>query len=321
MLFESLSYVLMVTCFREIFGLFITSGFRSIFKKLGLDTERPWKLIFWVFVLAFAASGIDLLLVLGLEEISGWSGNEEMRFGIYCFRTLLFIVWSLLYFGLKDMKAARDKLIMLSRAESAARDAEVLMLRAQVSPHFLFNAFNTILADIGDSNPKLVSVVMGLSDYFRYSLTNHDEVFVTIGQEYDAICSYLTVEKARFGDELEVDSYLDPSVRDIHVPGIFLQPLVENALKYGHMTSPSPLRLRLHLRPHAHGGLAVEVANSGEWVEHSDRVSANGESGGQGLTVLRRRLELLYPGKHTVEVIQSPENHEVVIRIVLIYEE
>jgi two-component system, LytTR family, sensor kinase len=313
-LYESIGYALLVTVFRESFGFLITSALRIIYLKLGLRTDRPVSLILIVISIAFVCSGLDTLLALWVEHISERTSHEDPLFGIFCFRALLFTVWSLLFFTIRDHMAARKRLAKLLAAESAARDAEILMLRAQVSPHFLFNAFNTILANLHESNSEMIPVVRGLSDYFRYSLANHDSVFVTMGQEFDAIRSYLTVEKARFGDSLEIDCHLDPKLRNMEVPGIFLQPLVENALKFGHKTSPTPLCLRLHVRAELDSGAVVEVSNTGKWIEPSWKRSRR-DPGGQGLTVLRRRLELLYPGNHSIEITHPETEGRVTVRI------
>ncbi|MGJ8642421.1 MAG: sensor histidine kinase [Luteolibacter sp.] len=319
LLFESFSYAILVTVFRESFGFLITSALRSVYLKLGLSTDRPVWLAIIVLCIAFSCSGLDTLIGLGIEQLGGRTENQDPTFGLFAFRALLFSVWSVLYFTIRDLIAARKRLEKLHEAEKAARDAEILMLRAQVSPHFLFNAFNTILAELDERNREMVPVVRGLSDYFRYSLANHDEVFVTMGQEYDAILSYLTVEKARFRDTLIIDCQLDPDFREMKVPGIFLQPLIENALKYGHKTSPTPLILRLNIAPATGGGALVEVSNSGKWIEPSGE-SNRKRTGGQGLSVLRRRLNLLYPGEHSIEILHPKEEEKVTIRIHLPFE-
>lgn len=315
-LYESIAYALLVTVFRESFGFILTSALRYIYCKLGLSVDRPIRLVLFVLCIAFIGSGLDTLLGMWIEYIGGRTKSGDPIFGIFVFRALLFTVWSLLFFSIKDLLAARTRLAKLHAAESAARDAEILMLRAQVSPHFLFNAFNTILADLDERNHEMVPVVRGLSDYFRYSLANHDEVFVTLGQEYDAIMSYLTVEKARFRESLEIDCYLDPDLRNLEVPGIFLQPLIENALKFGHMSSPTPLKLCLHIKVAPDGRAIVEVSNSGKWHEPSEE-RRNKDIGGQGLSVLRRRLDLLYPGRHSLETLHPDDEEQVTIRIFL----
>lgn len=310
--YESLGYAILLSIFREPVGLLLTSAFRPIFRWGNVRADRPLKVAAWAFPLSFAAAGIDLWIGQAIAQLSGHQDSQVL--GPYLFRSLLFLVWSLLYLGVKDLLDARERLLVLSRAETAARDAEILMLRAQVSPHFLFNAFNTILAELDGRNPALVPVVRGLSDYFRYSLANRNDVFVKMKEEYDAMLSYLTVEKARFQESLRLDCEMEPGLENMRVPGIILQPLIENALKYGHMTSPTPLRLRMRVQSAAEGRATVEVANSGRWVERpSPRPSQ--DPGGNGLSILKRRLELLYPENHSLEIHHSPDGDEVVIRI------
>eukprot|EP00903_Cladosiphon_okamuranus_P004075 g4073.t1 len=309
LLYESIGYALLVTVFRESFAFLATSAMRRIYLRLDLHTDRPALPTLIVFCLAFACSGLDTLISFGVEKLGGRTDHSDPVFGLFAFRALLFVVWSILYFTIKDLLASRERLRQLHEAEKAARDAEILMLRAQVSPHFLFNAFNTILAELDGRSPEVVPVVRGLSDYFRYSLSSHNDVLVTMGQEYDAICSYLTVEKARFGDSLEIHCQLDPRLREMKVPGIFLQPIIENALRYGYQTSPTPLVLRLEITATPEGGARVEVSNSGTWIEPSPPSHGQG-TGGQGLSVLKRRLELLYHDAHCMEIIHTDKDDE-----------
>lgn len=319
LLYDSIGYALLVTVFRESFGFLASSVLRLVYLRLQLRTDRPALLTFVVLSLSFFSSGLDALIGFGLEHLAGRTENQDPVFGLFAFRALLFVVWSLLYLTIKDLIAARERLRKLHEAEKAARDAEILMLRAQVSPHFLFNAFNTILAELDGRNPEVVPVVRSLSDYFRYSLSSHDDVFVTMGQEYDAITSYLTVEKARFGDSLEINCELDPRLREMKVPGIFLQPLIENALKYGYKTSPTPLILQLNVSVSPEGGAIVEVSNSGKWIDPSPAPNQEG-TGGQGLSVLKRRLNLLYQGEHSIEILHPETEEKVSIRIHLPFE-
>jgi len=207
---------------------------------------------------------------------------------------------------------SRQRQIELLHAETAARDAEILMLRAQVSPHFLFNAFNAILADLDRRPASLIPVVQGLSDYFRYSLITRQAALVPLGDEFDAMTNYLTVEKARFRESLVVETHIDPSVRSLLVPGIFLQPLVENALKFGHLTSPTPLHLRLWISQTENGGAHVKITNSGHWVPPTTSSEAH-QTGGCGLSNLRKRLLLLYQNENLLQLTTSASETSVTV--------
>ena len=230
------------------------------------------------------------------------SGVKEapVSLGIFCFRTILFFAWSLLYFWVKAWHEARERELRLSRAETRQREAELQMLRAQINPHFLFNALNTVIAGLSREQVVLQSAVQGLADYLRYALAHRNAGRVPLGEEFDAIVNYLTVEKARFGADLQIETLIEEGLRETPVPGVLLQPLVENALKHGWQSTEPPLRLRLLVRRDEAHGVGIEVANTGVWL-NPEETRRHGV-GGAGLENIRRRLELLYPGRHAFEV-------------------
>jgi hypothetical protein len=258
---------------------------------------------------------MDGFHALGLPYNYAIDARPLVRFGgATLFRSVYFGLWSTLYFWCSYRSQARVRREAVEQAERMAREAEILMLRAQVSPHFLFNALNTILAEL-DTNPAgAASIVHNLSDYFRYSLRNRTTPFVPLGEEYDAIVAFLAVEQSRYPDSLRLDCTIDPAARDIRVPGIIMHPLVENALQYGDRTDANPLRLRLRIGRTPDGGAAIEVANSGIWFDRSDP-RLEGDIGGNGLTTLRRRLALLYPGQDCLDI--QTGGGEVSIRLSL----
>lgn len=111
-------------------------------------------------------------------------------------------------------------------------ESEIKLLQAQVNPHFLFNALNTLASVIRRDPEKARSLVQALSDFFRKNLRrNVDEV--TLGEEIDHVNSYLQIELARFPDRLHVHFEIDPVLTQQKLPAFSLQPLVENAIKHG----------------------------------------------------------------------------------------
>ncbi|MCC5835205.1 MAG: histidine kinase [Opitutales bacterium] len=291
----------------------MTSGFRVVFRRLNLHLGQPARLLVWVLPMCFLAALIDLLLGAAFARYLAPAAPIIDPEGLLYFRTLLYCVWSFLYFWIKDNRAARANLLKLAQAESAAREAEVFMLRAQVSPHFLFNAFNTVLANISNRPATASSVVHGLSGYFRYSLNNQRSALVTIGEEFDAMASYLLVEKERFRDSLVIHSSIDPDIRSIRVPGVFLQPILENALQFSMKTSALPRRVAMEVLGAENGGLSIEVSNSGRWVEPQEMDHVDDG----GLAVLRRRLDLLYPGDYRFKVGPNLTGDGVSVRLEL----
>jgi len=118
----------------------------------------------------------------------------------------------------------------------------------------------------------------------------------TLGQEMKMLRAYLDIEQTRWGDLLEVVVDVEAAAGDVKIPSLLLLPLVENALKYGQATTRDRLRVRLaaHLMPD--GGVFIEVANTGHWVEPTERGVV--PSLGIGHENLRQRLQRYYPGAH-----------------------
>jgi len=316
--FGSLWYAIGITLFREPVGFMITCGLRQIYRRMQLGKDRPAQLAVCVLLLGLLGGGLDALLMWLSHPLIRIDQTGHDTLGVFCFRSMLFCCWSVLYFSIREQIAASEQLLNLARARAAAQDAELLMLRAQVAPHFLFNSLNTILAGLERQPLSLAPVVQGLADYFRFTLTNRHDLLIPLGDEFDAIVNYLKVEKARFRDTILIDTHIDPSVRSLAVPGVFLQPLVENALKYGHQTSTTPLRLKVSASVTEDGGAMVEVTNSGCWIEPPPVRDAD-DPGGNGLDILRRRLELLYRGEAKIKIssLSEPDSVTVHVRIPL----
>ena len=293
----------------------LTLGMRVIYRRFLNDQNRYRAIVPVVTVVCLTAgllqTGFLLLFhdIFPLEEEVFFITSVE--FSLFYERTAILVCWSLLYVGIKQMRDGMERELRLSLVESEKRGAELKLLRAQMNPHFLCNSLTTIEARLGKQLPNVRDMVQALADYLHYSLTHRNDDFVPMGEEYDALMGYLTLERARLDGKLNVDCQIDNQARKALVPGIILQPLVENAIKYGRETSPSPLQLRLHVF-RAGPELQMEVSNSGHWIE-TDKNHCT--SGGVGLENLQRRLALLYPGQHRIEITRKEDSVSVRICI------
>ena len=117
-------------------------------------------------------------------------------------------------------------------ADYASR-AELRALRAQINPHFLFNALNAIAGWIRVRPDVADETISQLAEVFRYALNRSQQEWVRLGEELDFVRAYLAVEKARFGEKLELEVTVDAAVESVRIPAMTIQPLVENAIKYG----------------------------------------------------------------------------------------
>ncbi|MGB9780591.1 LytS/YhcK type 5TM receptor domain-containing protein [Caldanaerobacter sp.] len=113
-----------------------------------------------------------------------------------------------------------------------ATEAKLNALQAQINPHFLFNSLNTVISFIR-TNPRIArELLINLSEYFRHNLRNVGK-YITVEEELNNINAYLYIEKARFGDKLNIDQDIDVSILTCYMPSFILQPIVENAVKHG----------------------------------------------------------------------------------------
>ena len=216
--------------------------------------------------------------------------------------------WSLLHLGLQYNTALREQREHALRAEAAARDAQLRMLAYQLNPHFLFNTLNSIRALINEDRERARGMVTALSRYLRYALVDRPLHVALLEEEVASVRGYLAIEQVRFEERLDARVDVEPAALRCEVPAFLLNPLVENALKYGAAgTVGAPLVLRVEARLVEPDRLRLVVENTGQWVtaritSPNARELDDGQPGGVGLANVRARLEALHPGDHRIEI-------------------
>jgi hypothetical protein len=173
-----------------------------------------------------------------------------------------------------------------------ASRAELRALRAQINPHFLFNALNAI-AGLIPENPALADeTVEQLAQVFRYTLRKSEKEWARLDDEVEFAQAYLRVEQARFGARMQVEFDVEPAAEPVPIPAMTIQPLIENAVKHGVGAVAGPARVRLRARV-IDGVLSIEVFDSGPGFRPEMRLDANG-GGGHGLRNVAERLRGYY---------------------------
>lgn len=194
---------------------------------------------------------------------------------------------------------------MLQGREREARElavsAQLAALRAQVNPHFFFNSLNSIAQLISTDPAKAEAFVERLADLFRYVLTRTQAEFVPLAEELEIAAAYLDIERARFGDNLVVQEEVDERARVLLLPGLILQPLIENAVKHGISPKIGGGKVLIRARLDA-GVLTLTVQDTGVGM----RVGESAFDRGVGLRNVRDRLVKLYgpayvPTIHSVD--------------------
>ena len=185
------------------------------------------------------------------------------------------------------------------RQEEQARElrwlasrAELKALRAQINPHFLFNALNAIAGLIQDRPQLADETIEQLAHVFRYTLRKSETEWVRLDEEVEFVTAYLRVEQARFGERLAVRLEIDPATAAIPIPAMSVQPLVENAIKHGVSTveGPGAVSLRTALQGEL---LTVEVSDTGPGFPPGFCCEAAADSG-HGLRNVVARLRGYY---------------------------
>lgn len=187
----------------------------------------------------------------------------------------------------------------LRRSEAAAHEARLQALRAQVSPHFLFNALNSVAALVYTHPREAQDVVLNLAELFRYTLDASRSEHVALADELRAARQYLAIEEARFGERLTVEVDVPASLSQVRLPGMIVQPLVENAVKHGLSTTTGPCTIRVEARPQ-NDHVVLRVTDTGPGFDTTDLNTL--VERGTGLANIRERLRFFFDDEADLRV-------------------
>jgi two-component system LytT family sensor kinase len=228
------------------------------------------------------------------------------------------LVWSALYFGIKYYMLSQEEKQRYLKAISMAHQAQLKMLRYQLNPHFLFNTLNAISTLILDKDTQLANgMVMKLSRFLRYSLDNDPMQQVTVAEEVAALQLYLDIEKVRFGERLTLHFDISGDAERALMPGLLLQPLVENSIKYAVSQSINGGSIAVSASVERDELLLV-VADNGPGLDL--RHGRLPKGGGVGLANTRERLAEIYGDRQSFRLCTTePHGLTISIRIPVSY--
>jgi len=201
---------------------------------------------------------------------------------------LIYAIWVAVYFGIAIQRRRHRAELRQAQLAEALQAAELRLLKAQLNPHFLFNALNGVRALIAGDPAKAQDAVTRLARTLRYTLSSGEENLVTVARELEMVDDYLALESLRLAERLNVVRDIAPAAIMVRIPAMLLQTLVENAIKHG----IAPLKQGGTLRIAAHVAateLVIEVANPRPESGSMDSGSEN-----VGLKNLSERLRLLF---------------------------
>ncbi len=200
-------------------------------------------------------------------------------------RYFFLAAWAALYLAISYAAETREAERRAAAFARAAQDAEIRALRYQVNPHFLFNTLNSLSSLVMIGRPaEAERMIMNLSTFYRTSLSGDPLDDVTLAEEVKLQQLYLDIEAVRFPDRLRTVIDIPDALMNVCVPGLILQPLVENAIKYGVSPAARPVTVSIAARA-ANGLVTIVVADDGKGA-----ASAGEGGGGIGLANVRDRL-------------------------------
>ena len=209
-----------------------------------------------------------------------------------------FAAWSAFYLASLAQAQALGAQRRAALAEAAARAAQVRALRYQVNPHFLFNTLNSLSSLVMTGrNEKAEEMLLALSTFFRTSLSVDASADVTLAEEIDLQRLYLDIEKVRFPSRLRVEIDIPKELESARLPALILQPLVENAIKYGVSPTSEKVTLRIEAQALGDGRFEIIVTNTGHPGAAPAKDYDRTESTGVGLSNVCQRLSARF-GAH-----------------------
>ncbi len=247
--------------------------------------------------LAQAASGLDQ-----------WRQLSDIALGRY----FLLLAWASLYLALLAGAQAKASERREGEFRRAAKASELRSLRYQVNPHFLFNTLNSLSALVMTGKAERAEqMIQTISNFYRYSLADDPTCDVELAEEFELQRHYLEIEQVRFPDRLKTKFDLPSALAQARVPGMLLQPLIENSVKYAVAPSREPVTITLAAKV-ANGRLVVSVSDDGprgkKVAEDPFEMGEKAKPGfGIGLANVRDRLEARFGEEASIH--SGPTEH------------
>jgi len=262
--------------------------------------------------------GIYLALLLMILISSGFAADFVFK-KYFAYQGGLFVAMYFVGFAIvvstaaKLIKKAVRQRLQLQEAESKQLQTELDLLKAQINPHFLFNTLNNLFGMARNQDSATAEGISRLSHLMRYMIHDSQVDRIDLDKEVAQVRRIIELQKLRFSadDDIDIDFLVVGKTDEIQIPPMVLIPFVENAFKHG-ISLDDPSFVHIVLKAQAER-LDFSVKNSA----HGPRSEYTESKAGLGLSNVRRRLELLYPGRHTLKILNTEKVFEVSLSIEL----
>lgn len=284
--------------------------------------QRYWSTVMWTFILFVITGCISAIIGLYVLPplLKAWFHLDPMRYrnpSADFFLSLLAGLRGGITIGgiaaaIKLMKYWYVKEQRNLQLQKENVESQLQLLKAQVHPHFLFNTLNNIYSYTQNTAPVAAKMVTGLSDLLRFILYECNQSLVPLSKELKMIKDYINLEKIRYGNKLELHMDVPDNTHDLHIAPLLLLPLVENSFKHG--TSNMLEQPWVNLQVSLHGNQMHMKLMNGK--ASNDRPQPG--NAGIGIHNVRKRLDLLYPGRHELTITNDEEVFIVNFKVELV---
>lgn len=274
-------------------------------------------LILWIFLITVINRIVGILIInpymVKQLPVIDWSFQETDHYSFFsklthlesfvaAFRGVNMVIWIAL--GIKLFKMWHER-------RQSALEAELSALKAQVHPHFLFNTLNNLYALSLNNSPKSPEVILGLSDILRYMLYECNTEMVSLQKEVLMLQQYMSLEKLRYEDRLDVNLAISGVLQDKQIAPLLLLPFIENAFKHGASEKRGQAWINIDIAV-TETSLRLKVSNGkpDDAIREEDR-----QIGHIGLQNVRKRLDLLYPSRHQLKIVDDESAFLIVLDV------
>ena len=284
--------------------LSVAHGYRSLVVKLNWMQFNIPRLIPRILI-ATVVSGIIVYILKSvviewLIVQNDYEFNLQDAFPSVISWTLLYLIWSLLYFLFHYVNNYKKEEIKNLKWQAAKNEMELNKLKSQLNPHFIFNSMNSIRALVGENPTLAKDAITQLSNVLRNSLLMGRQKLIPFGDEMKLVNDYLSLEKTRFEERLTIEKSIDKETNKFLVPPLMIQTLVENGIKHGTSRIPEGGTIEIFSRI-VNEQLEITIYNTGYYDKNKESET------GFGILNTKQRLQLLY-GSNAKFLIENESN-------------
>jgi signal transduction histidine kinase len=290
----------LVNSFMIAVGFILSHLFRSLIHYQGWKELPISKLVLRVIIASALIGALWTLIVIPFNLYvlgdTGMSYSEQNDgsslgpalgvFAIWVNFSIVIFMWALIYFGYHFFARLKQTEVEKWKLELAVKEAELLALKAQINPHFIFNSLNNIRSLILEDAEKARDMITHLSDLMRYAIHFSSQETVNLSRELEVVQNYLDLESIQFEERLKYRFDIEPCCEDVKIPPMVIQLLVENAIKHSlaYLQDGGLIEIKVYRQ---NAELKIEVNNTGQ-------LKGEAKGRGIGLRNITDRLKILF---------------------------